>query len=105
MPASSEEDSQRLSTPFVNVNRRRTTRVSESQIVGESIRQQFVFSDKKTSSRTIRRVGVVPSVVNTSDQSDTLVEEPPLPPLVEDLRPWGVEYYSAGTSDCLKKPK
>lgn len=56
--------------------------------------------------------------------------EPPLPPLVEDLRPWGVgafgvdgvcvcvwrrgcddmnvyvaEYYSAITSDCVKKPK
>jgi hypothetical protein len=29
-----------------------------------------------------------------------------LPPLVEDLRPWGITCkYSAGTSDCLKKPK
>lgn len=42
----------------------------------------------------------------TISNTIVVVEVKRLPPLVEDLRPWGVTCkYSAGTSDCLKKPK
>jgi hypothetical protein len=28
-----------------------------------------------------------------------------LPPLIEDLRPWGQQKFTCLVSDCLKKPK
>lgn len=55
-------------------------------------------SKKRARSRYNRRT--------ISNSIVVVVEVKRLPPLVEDLRPWGVTCkYSAGTSDCLKKPK
>lgn len=75
MPASSEEDSP--SSP---------------------LRSRGGSKKKRARSRYNRRT--------ISNSIVVVVEVKRLPPLVEDLRPWGVTCkYSAGTSDCLKKPK
>ena len=113
MLASSEEDSpsstrSRCRIPASEIDRREGGGVSSSQY-----------------SEFIRYRGAGECCVSAPRVS----REPPLPPLVEDLRPWGVgawywcwcggvgmvcdgvcvcvvvEYYSAVTSDCVKKPK
>lgn len=84
MPASSEEDSP--SSPL------RSRGGSKNRKKDRATRHDLRDRYKNVCSSTIVVVAVE--------------EVKRLPPLVEDLRPWGVTCkYSAGTSDCLKKPK